>query len=344
MKLYICLAFFFVTCSLCAAEPVKDGFVKEFDKDGNLLRIVEYRLDVPHGLFRNFYPDGKISGTGRYLNGVIDDIVLGFWPDGTMKIKSFYKEGKLHGISTLYYNNGRVQAEIEYIKGLQGGLTREYNEQGRLKWERHFEAGKQVGITKEFDVATAALVREYEFKNDHQTGFIKEYWGNGQLKGTYTAVDGIRQGPAKEFYATGTLSRDGNFKHDMWDGDVTSYYESGKRLARVNYKSGKKNDTAWQQYYESGEIKSEVRVVDDLKQGQAKEYHPNMKVKTIGNFKNDQRQNIFKEFDEQGVKIAEFEFKDDVIRYQREYAPDGRITNEQIFYHPSQEVPTETKS
>ncbi len=340
----VILALFCSISSLWAAEAIKDGFVNEYDKDGRLVRIVEYKLGVPNGLFRTFYPDGRISGTGKFLNGVMDDVALGFWPDGTMKIKSFYTDGRLHGTSTLYYNNGRVQAEVEYIKGMQDGPTREYNEQGHLKWERHFKAGKEVGTTKEFDASTAALYREYEFNAEgKQTGFIREYWGNGTLKGTYTAIDGIRQGPAKEFYQTGKISKQGGFINDEWDGEVVSFYENGQKLSVVRYKNGKKNDPAWQQFYETGELKSQVKVVDDLKQGVGKEFFTNKKVKTVGEFKDNKRQGIFKEFDEDGKKVAEFEFKDDVIRYQREYAPDGRVTNELIFYHPPKES-TSTKN
>ena len=66
---YLAAGFFICARLVFAAEPIKDGFYDERDRQGHLKRTVEYQYGKPHGRFRTFYPDGRIDGAGTYLNG-----------------------------------------------------------------------------------------------------------------------------------------------------------------------------------------------------------------------------------------------------------------------------------
>ncbi len=116
---------------------------------------------------------------------------------------------------------------------------------------------------------------------------------------------------------------------------VTNYYPNGKVLSRVNYDKGFKTDDHWQEFYDNGKLMSEVKVVKDRKEGPAKEYYSDGKLESEGTFADGKRQGIFKSYDQDGHRVQENEYKDDLIRYHREYNPKGQLLTEQIYYYPS---------
>ena len=67
-----------------------------------------------------------------------------------------------------------------------------------------------------------------------------------------------------------------------------------------------------------------------------REYYADGKIKAEGKFEDGLRQGIFTTYDEQGVKAAEDEYKNNMLRYHREFNPDGKIVSEKIVYNPSQ--------
>jgi uncharacterized protein len=319
-------------------EGIKPGYIKNmriaFLMAGFLLfSSLSFAQDSLNGHFRTYYPDGRVNGTGTRVNGKLEGVALGFWPDGTIKIKSFYKNGRLHGKTTLYYKNGKPQADVEYIKGHQDGPTVEYDESGRPWRTRHFKWGKEHGLRKEFYHQTGVVHYEQMYDNGKAV-YLREYYPGGAVKGTYGIDKGVKSGKASEFFVTGEVSRSGMFKNGHWDGLVTDYYQSGKVLGKVYYKNGMKNDDNWQQFYETGELMSVVKVINDKKEGVARELYPDGKTLSEGVFKNGRRQGVFKTFDQKGIRVAEEEFENDIIRYHRQYGTEGKLVAEKIYYNP----------
>ena len=73
-------------------------------------------------------------------------------------------------------------------------------------------------------------------------------------------------------------------------------------------------------------------MVNDKKEGLAREFYTDGKVLSEGSFAGGKRQGIFKTFDQQGRLVAEEEYKNDNISYHREYNPDGKLRSEKIYY------------
>ena len=60
-----------------------------------------------------------------------------------------------------------------------------------------------------------------------QTGYVKEYYSTGQLESEGNFKDGKKEGLWKEYYESGNLKREGNYKDGVKFGLWKCYYNNG---------------------------------------------------------------------------------------------------------------------
>lgn len=85
------------------------------------------------------------------------------------------------------------------------------------------------------------------------------------------------------------------------------YYESGKIKYEGNWKNGKKTGK-WMSFYESGLPWSETRFIEGKREGNTASWYENGKKRFEGQYKNDKRHGKWSFWDEEGNLIKEEEF------------------------------------
>lgn len=86
---------------------------------------------------------------------------------------------------------------------------------------------------------------------------------NTKVKSVLTIVDGEKHGLCKQFYPSGKIWKESNYKENILDGKSKIYYESGKVKREVEYTFGKK-DGKFIEYFKSGNVKTEITYSMDL--------------------------------------------------------------------------------
>ncbi len=143
---------------------------------------------------------------------------------------------------------------------------------------------------------------------------------------------GGRKDSVRNIIKNGQLMREGTYKDDQLDGEVTSYYLSGQLLSKVHYDHGVLNEDDWREYYESGALHNEVRVHNGKQEGEVKEFYPDGHIKTEGLYKDGQREGIFNIYRVEGwLWYKEFFVRDHLVK-RREYDAQGHLVMEQVFY------------
>ncbi len=107
----------------------------------------------------------------------------------------------------------------------------------------------------------------------------------------------------KEYYPSGQLKLEANFKDDKLEG-IKRYYEGGKLKEEANIKDYKL-EGIYKRYYESGELKEEANYKDDKLEGIGKAYYESGQLKEDAYYKN-------------GVMIS-----------QKRYDSDGNLESDQ---------------
>ncbi len=116
-----------------AIGELRQGWTRNYSRQGKLISEVYYVDNVRHGLARNYYASsGKLNSTFEYVNGVKQGDEIWYYESGQKYRISPFVDGKIEGVQKLYYENGDLLAEIPYKAGLPGIGLKEYNKDGTL--------------------------------------------------------------------------------------------------------------------------------------------------------------------------------------------------------------------
>jgi antitoxin component YwqK of YwqJK toxin-antitoxin module len=246
------------------------------DEDGRVTAVVEYRngfiagrerinrkdkFNQKQGLWHYFYPTMVAKEEGRFKN----DKKHGYW-------KTFDEEGNL--LETLKYENGILIPDPEELAKLD--IKREYHPNAQVKSVGSYNKGVKEGVHREYSMegkVTAAKI-----------------YSKGKIIGEGIVDDqGRRQGPWKEFYETGELKSEGNYKNGLREGEWVFYYRDGKEEQRGSYYKGKP-DGEWKWIYNNGQTWREESFIEGYEEGLAIEYNDTGKVVAKGNYMSGERE------------------------------------------------------
>lgn len=187
------------------------------------------------------------------------------FPNGKVSSEGYLIDGKPEGYWKTYYETGVLRSEGNRKRFLLDSLWKFYAADGSLQSEINYVADRKQGVSRKFDT-TGVIVSEELYVDDLREGVSRYYHANGQLQMEVPFKAGKEEGRGYE-YAT--------------DGRVTALLHYGAGMLRR---------------------REEINRIDrmGLRQGPWKEFHPGGKVKWEGNYVDDRKQGIFKEYDVQG--------------------------------------------
>ena len=296
----------------------KEGLSKEYDKDGNIITLLEYNNDflvsrerinrtdknsLKQGDWKEFYPNGGIKSEKTFK----DDLIHGYY-------KEYDIRGKL--VLTMLYENGAIvksrvedEPDIEIVNkhdedgkliysgpyrnkipvgvhrefGKNGKVTNSfiYNDNGLLLSEGIVdEAGKYNGKWKDL-YPNGKVQAEGQYTDSRRTGQWKFYNTSEKVEQTGSFNNGRPDGLWKWYYDTGALRREEEYFQGQRDGSSTEYSETGEIIAQGQYSDGEKNGE-WKS--KTGDVTEEGKYIIGLKDGLWKSTYSNGKLKFKGSF------------------------------------------------------------
>lgn len=144
-------------------------------------------------------------------------------------------------------------------------------------------------------------------------GVVKEYYKSGQLKNETNYKDGKREGLYKRYNESGQLEYEANYKADQRDGLEKDYYEKSildiffkpnQLRSETNYKDGKREGLHTRYHY-NGNFLHKTYYKNDKREGAHKEYYSNGQVKVESYYINDKllTEEIYKSTKEETMYI-----------------------------------------
>ena len=180
------------------------------------------------------------------------------------------------------------------------------------------------------------------------------YYPNGKISSEGMMRNGKEDGYWKSYYPTGILKSEGNRINSLLDSIWVFYTQTGDTAEIFNYRLGKKSGYNYQ--YETitqrnnvstHYLKSKEMYLDDKREGASYYYYPSGKLRQIINYKNGKKQDVSKEFDENGTVITIYKYLNDYM-ISRDFVnrvndkgektgtwvtfyPDGKIKEEEYY-------------
>jgi len=168
-----------------------------------------------------------------------------------------------------YYNTGKIWGEGTMFNGKLKGIRKMYYSNGNLSLERNYDNGISHGIEKEY-YKNGVLEQQGEFENGKEVGIWEMYHPNKQLKQRAEFnSNGKMEGEVISYYSTGKTKgvsyyKNGEYVKDKVNNKIFNYYNQSQELYKQgNYKSAIKKldkaielDSTWAKgYFARGTMK-----------------------------------------------------------------------------------------
>jgi antitoxin component YwqK of YwqJK toxin-antitoxin module len=318
------------------SDGKKEGLSKEYDVNGNIITLFEYRNDfmvsrqvinridnknLKQGDWKEFHPNGSISREMTYK----DDKLQGYY-------REYDSRGRL--TMTMLYDNGRLiegnrddNTEIEVIN--------RYNDSGGLIYSGPYRKGIPVGIHREYD-GSGNIVSAKIYNDDGivlSEGIVNEA--------------GNKTGSWKDFYPDGTLQAEGQYTDNRQSGTWKFYSREGKVEQTGSFAAGR-TEGLWRWYFDNGSLLREEEYFQGRRDGSYVEYDRNGNIIVTGEFADGERNGEWKfntgDYSEEGTYILGLMdgqwkswYADGTIRHKGNYIQ-GNAHGTHVFYYPNGKV------
>lgn len=317
-----------------------DGYVKDFDIKGNLVKTKKYS-------------NGKLVKRAPEIANV--EIYREVYDDGTLKYEGVYSEGEAIGTHFHYIQKLRCDSSlfrrddtsevfirkvfcrnipvpdsaIEYFSGVviargavdsvrnRIGVWSEFHNTGEFRGKGLYKDGNRVGDW-EFYFASGKLEQKGKYDKKGRTqGIWRWYYETGKIMREENYVNGRREGEMKDFNEEGKLILQGSFIDNLKEGKWT--YETHDYLEYGSY-TNDEPDSLWKSFYLPSRIKFfEGRFQAGIPTGLHQGFHPNGARKYIGNYINGMKDGDWKYYDENDFNYLTITYKNDIeIKWQGE--------------------------
>jgi len=306
-----------IILSINYKEGKKHGIRTTYYKEETIKENFEY--DIKQGESILYFKNGKIKKKMFFIDGKIEGNAYEYSENGRIITIYEYKKGYLinrekinrfnsnqlkTGIWKEFYKNGKISTETWYFNGKRNGFHKEYDKKGNLiTIEKYINGEKQQDVKelKEYELrkdyypnGQVKIIGSYY--NDKPDGVRREYSEEGKIVKSYIfdkgflvgegIVDesGYKQSFWKEYYTTGELLAEGEYKDSEKIKQWKYYHKNGKTEQIGSYNKSGKATGNWKWYYESGKILKEEEFLNGLEEGFSKEYSENGKIIAEGEY------------------------------------------------------------
>ena len=272
----------------------KEGLAKEFDKEGNLITLMEYSNDFLVSRDRINRKDNKGLKQGDWKE---------FYPSGAIKSEKTFKDDQLHGyykeydlkgnlVLTMLYENGAiVKSNVDDAPDIQ--IVNRYDQSGKLIYSGPFRNQVPVGIHREYGA-------------DGKISNSKIYNDNGLLLSEGIVDEaGNKNGKWKDFYPSGKIQAEGQYIENRKSGVWKFYNEVEKGEQTGSFNSGRP-DGLWKWYYENGAILREEEYYQGARDGQYTEYSMNGDIIAQGQYSDGEKNGEWKFKSENNIETGKY--------------------------------------
>jgi antitoxin component YwqK of YwqJK toxin-antitoxin module len=318
-----------------------DGYVKQYDKKGNLLSTKKFNngkqiLNAPEianvELYTELFKDGTLKYEGVYSDGVAIgthfkykqkyqcDSSLILKDDSTLKEPVYINKLVCRNVpipdSAIEYFDGTVVARgaVDSVRN-RIGVWPEFHNTGEFKGKGVYKDGNRTGEW-EFYYASGKLEQKGKYDKKGRTqGVWKWYYENGLLWREELYVNGKREGELKDYDSQGKIILQGSFvenrKEGKWVYETPDYKEIG------NY-ANDEPDSIWVSYYMPSKYKrfeGKFSAGDPI--GLHTQYYENGKKMFYGDYISGMKEGDWRFYDELGYNYLTITYKNDIeIKWQ----------------------------
>lgn len=223
------------------------GFLREFDENGKLLKSEQYDEGVKlaegvldsiareQGLWKYFYETGELRAEGKYLDAKKIEEWKYYFRNGKLEQVGSYKRDIPVGKWTWYYENEKLHREETYKNGKPDGNSVEYDRLGYLVLSGKYVDGKRVG---DWFYYVGDHMEEGKYRDGNKEGLWLGYYDEDKKDKSFEGAfkDGAEDGIHTYWFETGIVKEIRMYKVGQKTGKWILNSEDGAPYLNSEYK------------------------------------------------------------------------------------------------------------
>jgi len=129
-------------------EGKRHGPLDWYDREGNHLEVLHYKMGERHGENKIFYADGKLRSDVTYIDDKKEGYKKDYFSTGELAKEVNYVHDRKHGVEKEYYVSGKLSAEAHYKNNYKEGEKVWYDEKGTITKSETFKMGRPINVMK----------------------------------------------------------------------------------------------------------------------------------------------------------------------------------------------------
>ncbi len=266
-----------------------------------------------------------LSSISSFKNESIEGPIYYIHASGALKGRGkLNANGEGYGNWTWYTERGELFKEYSLKKGVLQGVYKIYFSNGHLSEEISFKDDFRDGVYKSYFINGGISSKQY-YKKGVEDGPVFFYHKNGEVSYKFEKVQNKIEGTVKQFFPNGQLRYIQSFTDNERDSIATSYYADGKLLSKFQYKEGVL-EGPYEEYFFNGNLERKGTYQKGSQSGENVDYWLNGKLFQKNIYDADGKKNgLSQEFDKDGAKYLEFDYKKGNIIAYRIFDKTGKI-------------------
>lgn len=340
------------------AEGNKQGIWKEFYADGSVKKEVRYKDNTIDGYVKEYDKTGNLTDMKKFAHGrevknapelAKPDIFKAYYEDGNVRYEGLYLEGMPIGTHYKFHLSRRCDSVRVYNDSTET-FTMQFKcfnisvaDSAFVYHEGYLlERGPVDSLRRrqnewiEYNI-TGEFRSKGTYINDKRVGKWEFFYPNGKTeqKGRYDKK-GRAQGEWVLYYDDGTVLRKENYRNDKREGLLEEYAPDGKLITKGEYLDDEKEgswyyeianykelgvyrsglpDSVWKAYYaKEKKLRFEGGFMNGEPEGKHTYYYPNGKVQTSGKYVGGLKDGDWHHFGEDGFLILTVTYENGIER------------------------------
>jgi antitoxin component YwqK of YwqJK toxin-antitoxin module len=212
---------------ICQDVLTENGYNRITYPNGKLSSEGQMRNGKPDGYWKTYFPSGIMKSEGNRVNFLLDSVWVFYNETGDTIEKVNYVLGKRNGYTISYFagnsidpiHRGKISSRELYVNDKKEGMAYTYYPSEQVKESVPYINNKRNGISYEFD-EKGVTVTVLNYKNGYliererinrldakgvKQGIWRTYDSNQKMLSEANYVDGLLNGPVKEFDDKGNI-------------------------------------------------------------------------------------------------------------------------------------------
>lgn len=151
-----------IAYSVKNVDGKREGDLNWYDKEGNHIEIMPYKMGKRHGTNKLFYDNGRLKSIVTYVDDKKEGAEKFYFSTGVLAQESHYQNGKKEGEEKEYYEEGSLQSIVTYRNNYKEGTKKWFDQNGKITKTELYKMDRPLNLMRKIQTSkNTEIIEEF---------------------------------------------------------------------------------------------------------------------------------------------------------------------------------------